>query len=98
MITTSKNGISIRLPEERWAHIVEEHPEMEALRAAVLETIGEPQRVLQGSKGELMAVREIEKDKCVVAVYREMGEDGFIITAFLTRRMRWLERRQQIWP
>jgi len=63
MNTASKNGVPIRLPEERWAHIVEEHPEMASLQTAVLETVGEPQWVLQGGEGELMAVREIEKER-----------------------------------
>jgi hypothetical protein len=53
---------------------------------------------LQGYLHELAAVREIEEGKWLVAVYREIGEDGFIITAFLTRRARWFERREQVWP
>ena len=98
MSATSKNGILIRLPDERWAHIVEEHPEMETLRDAVLEAVGEPQRVLKGGEGELIAIHEIEEGKWLVVVYREIGEDGFIITAFLTRRARWFGRREQVWP
>jgi hypothetical protein len=31
-------------------------------------------------------------------VYRELQEDGFIVTAFLTRRIRSLDRRGQLWP
>jgi hypothetical protein len=27
-----------------------------------------------------------------------LGEDGFIITAFLTRRIHSLEKREQLWP
>lgn len=44
-----------------------------------------------------MAVREIEAGKFLVAVYRELAADGFIITAFLTRRIKSLDRRQLIW-
>jgi hypothetical protein len=33
-----------------------------------------------------------------VAVYREQQHDGFIITAFLTRREASLKRRKQLWP
>jgi hypothetical protein len=32
-----------------------------------------------------------------VAVYRELERDGFIITAFLTRRIHSLERREVLW-
>ena len=35
----------------------------------------------------------------MVVVYRETNpSDGFVITAFLTRRLRSLDRRNQIWP
>jgi hypothetical protein len=38
--------------------------------------------------------------KWLVVIYKEHEElqDGFVITAFLTKRMRSLERRVQIWP
>jgi len=46
----SKNEISIRLTDERWTHITEEHCELAGMR-------------LEGGDGELLSVREIEKDK-----------------------------------
>jgi len=94
----SVNGITIRLPDERWVHITEEHSEMAGYLYDVLETIQEPLAVFEGSAGELIAVREIEPGKYLVAVYRETGkEDGFIITAFLTKRWKQFERRKKVW-
>jgi len=40
----------------------------------------------------------LEVGKFAVVVYREQPKDGFIITAFLTRRMAALNRRTQLWP
>ena len=97
-IVTSKAGLLIRLTDERWAHITEEHCELAGLRAAVLETISKPERICAGGAGELLATRQFEAGKWLVVVYREMEDDGFMITAFLTRRMASLERRKQIWP
>ena len=97
-IVQSKSGAPIRLSDERWAHITEEHCELAGLRHGVLETIADPSRIYAGNAGELLAVREIEPGKCLVAVYRELGHDGFVITAFLTRRIASLERRKQHWP
>ena len=97
-IITSRSGASIRLTDERWAHIIEEHGEISGIRALVLSAVQAPDRVLAGASGELLAVREAEPGKWLVVVYRESGNDGFIITAFLTRRGRSLERRQQLWP
>jgi hypothetical protein len=95
---SSVNGIPIRLTDKRWAHITEEHCELAGLRLEVLETVASPTRVLEGHEGELLAVRELEPGKVLVVVYRELGEDGFVITAFLTRRLKSLERRTQLWP
>ena len=94
----SQNEILIRLTDERWAHITEEHCELAGMRLEVLETIAKPSKILEGGDGELLAIREIEKDKFLVVVYRELNNDGFIITAFLTSRKKSLNRRKQIWP
>ena len=94
----SVNGVTIRLPDERWIHITEEHAEMAGYMYEVLETIQQPLAIFQGNTGEQIAAREIESGKYIVAVYREVTpEDGFVITAFLTRRWKQLERRKKIW-
>jgi hypothetical protein len=97
-IVISPNNIPVRLNDERWAHITEEHCELAGLREEVLETVSSPEKIYTGKQGELLAVREINEGKYLVVVYRESGDDGFIITAFLTRRISSLERRKQIWP
>ena len=94
----SKNSFSIRLTAERWSHITEEHCELAGMKLEVLETIANPTRVFLGNEEELLAIRELEEGKFLVVVYRELEKDGFIITAFLTRRTRALERRKQQWP
>jgi len=57
---TSKNGIPIRLTDERWAHITDEHCKLAGMRLDVLETVVNPARVLLEGNGELLAVREFE--------------------------------------
>ena len=94
----SQNKIPIRLTDERWAHITEEHCELAGMRLEVLEAIENPSRILAGGEEELFAIQETEKGKFLVVVYRELNNDGFIITAFLTRRIISLNRRKQIWP
>jgi hypothetical protein len=97
-VAQSKNGIPIRLTDECWAHIAEEHAELAALRAEVLEAVVQPARIFAGAHGELLAARELQVGKWLVVVYRELERDGFVITAFLTRRIGALERRKQLWP
>jgi hypothetical protein len=94
----SKNGVMIRLTDERWSHITEEHAELAGFRRDVLETVSEPERILAGGAGELFALKKQTDGKTLVVVYREDQSDGFIITAFLTRREAPLNRRKQLWP
>jgi hypothetical protein len=98
VIAFSRNGIAIRLPDERWGHIIERHNVLTDQQSLVLDTISNPDRILAGNEGALMALRELEPDQWLVVVYREDNEDGFIITAFPTRRINALNRRQQQWP
>lgn len=78
--------IPIRLPEERWIHITEEHSEMAGYYYDVFETIEQPEEIYKGKAGELPATREIS------------NEDGFIITSFLSKRINQVRRREKIWP
>ncbi len=94
----SRPGVPIRLTDERWSHISEEHRELAGLRSEVLETVGQPERILLGGDGEHLAIREMEEGKNLVVIYREGIGDGFIITAFVTRRVRSLVKRRQVWP
>lgn len=94
----SKNGAPIRLPDERWLHITESHTEMAGLYSDVLETVEDPDAIYETESGELLATREVQTDKYLVVVYKEVSQkDGFVITAFLTRRLKQLERRSKIW-
>jgi len=97
-IVLSKNNIPIRLTDERWTHIVEEHCELAGLRMEVLDTVANPSRILEGGTGELLAVQEIHANKHLVVIYREIENDGFIITAFITSKTKSLDRRNQLWP
>ena len=94
-----RNGVPIRLSSERWQHIIEEHAELTGLREQVLQAITEAERVFSGAGGELLAMHLMEPGKAIVAVYRDIdSNDGFIITAFVTRRLESFERREQVWP
>jgi hypothetical protein len=95
---TSKGGATIRLTDERWGHITEEHAELAGYRLELMGTVAEPDRIVSGSVGELLALKKQIDGKTLVVVYRESANDGFVITAFLTRRETSLRRRKQLWP
>lgn len=91
LVVHSRNGVPVRLTEERWRHIVDRHPEMEGQREKVLETLAKPDMIQGGDFGELLAVRRYTQtplgEKYMVVAYRETcAEDGFILTVYLSRR------------
>lgn len=92
LIVRSKRGVPVRLTDERWRHIVDRHPEIAALKDQLVKTIAEPDMIQQGDAGEVLAITSEVKtpfgEKYVVVSYRELpGEDdGFVITAYLSRR------------
>jgi hypothetical protein len=68
------------------------------MREEVLQAVADASRVYAGNSGELLGLKETRQGKWLVVVYRELRDDGFVITAFLTRRRASLERRKQLWP
>jgi hypothetical protein len=96
-VVRSHNDVPIRLTDERWSHITEEHSELAGMRFEILEAVQQPASIYHGNQDELLAVKEIEAGKWLVVIYRELVDDGFIITAFMTRRMSSLESRKLIW-
>ena len=52
-VAKSKNGVPIRLTEERWIHITEEHSEMAGYYFEVLETVEEPEAIYEGKMGSV---------------------------------------------
>jgi hypothetical protein len=98
-VVQSRNGVPIRLTDERWVHITDAHAEMAGYYYEVLEAVQDAQAVYEGKAEELLAVKEIEPGKDIVVVYREVSrEDGFIITAFLSRGIQWTAKRAKLWP
>jgi len=77
----------------------EEHSELAGHLFDVLDTVEQPDSIFEGSLRELLAVRSLETAKHLVVVYREINAtDGFVITAFLTKRIGQISRRKQVWP
>ena len=54
-IVSSKNGVSIRLTEERWFHITENHDDLAGHYDDVLYAIEDPDYIMEGYKKALIA-------------------------------------------
>ena len=100
-VIESRNNVPIRLTYKQWVHIVESHDYMSGCLDMVIETISEPDCIVQGWTDELIALRDYQRTviskKTVIVVYRELDQDGFVITAFMTSRPDQIIRRGVIW-
>lgn len=93
-------GLSIRLTDERLAHILD-HPEMAGQEAAIQDTLLQPERVVESLADPgarlyyrfYVGTRVGDRFMCVVV--KVAGEDAFVLTAYLTDR---IKRGRQVWP
>ena len=88
-IVRSRARVPVRLTDERWKHISENHPGVLGMRTEILETLSDPDLLQAGDSGEILAVRRYEKtpltSKFLIVPYREVSpDDGFVLTAYLT--------------
>jgi hypothetical protein len=95
-VVTSVNGVPIRLTAERWMHIVEARNELAGRSHEVLTVVESPDWVTRGYRGSLVAWKRYGRRGYLVVIYKEIGtSDGFIITAFFTRKP---IKRNKVWP
>ena len=99
-LLTDYAGLDVRLTDERRAHILD-HPEMADMESAIGETLLLPQSVVQSVSDPLarqyyrfyFATVVGNKYVCVVVKLTEI--DAFVLTAYLTNRIRGGVR---LWP
>jgi hypothetical protein len=94
----------VRLTNETWRHITENHPEVEGWRSRVLETVREPDILAVGEGGELWALKRYvfpgHGEKYLFVPFREVRSVAFIITSYVTaidRAERRLEKVTVLW-
>ncbi len=94
-VVLSVDGVPIRLTTERWFHIVENHDDLAGYYDDVLATVENPDLVLRGHRGSLIAVKSYRRKRYLMVMYRQVSkDDGFIITAFFADKA---DRKKAIW-
>ncbi len=93
-------GRNVRLMDERLRHILE-HPEMAGLEGALGETLRVPEIVMQSSSDQTAELNyryylgTKVGDKWLCVVVKSGLEDAFVVTAYLTDRVK---KGIQLWP
>jgi len=96
-IVISKNKIPIRLTDERWVHIIENHDDLAGYYDEILSVIENPDYIIQGYGSARIALRAMTKTKYLAVVYKELTKaDGFIITAYFTNKIK-LQKEKILW-
>lgn len=100
VVLSDYEGRPVRLTDERWAPI-EEHPEMIGLREAVAETLRKPEAVIESPSDPLVRLsyrfyhHTIVGGKHLCVVVKMLADDAFVVTAYLTDRVK---RGTLLWP
>jgi hypothetical protein len=94
-IVYSVNGVPIRMTSERWFHIVENHDYLAGRYEDILDVVVDPDMVLQGYGGALIAVRGVARSRYLAVMYKEVSaNDGFVISAYITEKV---NRKAIVW-
>lgn len=82
----NKLGRRVRISEEHWNYIVNvKHPSLKGLEEAVKRALIEPTEIRKSRRSRrLFVLRSLGKLICVIA--KHLNEEGYILTAYLTRR------------
>lgn len=96
-IVHSVNNIPIRVTRERWFHIAENHDDLAGYYDNVLDTIENPDLIIQGYGGALIAVKGMGRKRYLSVIYKEFAakRDGFVISAYFTSK---IDKRKILWP
>ncbi len=99
-VFTDFEGRRVRLTDERWGHI-SEHPEMADMRVALEETLVAPEVVVQSAADDKARLyyryfhRTIVGGKHMCVVAKVLVNDAFVVTAYLTDRVK---KGEVLWP
>jgi len=95
-VAISVRGVPIRLTAERWMHIVEARDELAGRMDDVLAAVEEPDWITRGHRGAFVAWKAHGRKRSLAVIYKETSmRDGFVITAFFTRKPK---RKHRVWP
>jgi len=95
---------TVKLSNQAWRHIIENHPEIQGWKSRILETAKQPDILAEGEAGELWALKRYpfpgHGEKYLFVPYRAVGGAAFIITSYVTdieRAERRLEKVRILW-
>ena len=97
IVINSINNVPIRITDERLKHIFENHDDLAGYLDEIIDTLEFPDHVIKGYNNAKIAIRIIRLNKFLAVVYKENSlDDGFLITAYFTSKLK-LENEELLW-
>lgn len=99
-ILTDYRGFPVRLTEERLIHILD-YPEMAMLEDKIEETLQHPEQVRKSNTDNQVILNyryylnTLMGDKWLCVVTKYLDHDAFLLTAYLTNR---IKQGELLWP
>lgn len=100
---TGKLGKRIRLTKSIYRKILDRHPEftLKDYLEDIRQALEDPDYIVKGWTNEYLALWWCEtapgRPKHICVVYREINDEGFVVTAFFISRYERLLRRGLLW-
>ena len=88
--TIDKSGRKIYLTKERLLHI-QKHPYMHNSLDKIKETLSKPNKIIPESRKHLYFRYYKELNQYLLIAVKYLNGEGFIITAYYVRNLKWLE-------
>lgn len=83
-----KFGNNYRLPQERWRHILTNHPELRGKKHDVGKVLSDPDIIVKAyNDPAILVYHRKDRQKHLIAVVAH-SQKGFIITAFITNKIK----------
>ena len=87
--TISIQGRLIRTTRRHWEHIVSKHESIEGLEEYIIETLQRPEYIRKSKEDENVFLYYASyKSYYICVVTRHLNGDGFIVTAYLTDKVK----------
>jgi hypothetical protein len=93
-VFTDHEGRAIRLTDERWAHVLEQHGELQTQRDRIAETLADPDQVMATKADEKVHIyhRFYEQTpvtrKYLLVVVKILEGDAYVLTAHFRNQLR----------
>jgi hypothetical protein len=79
------DGTDFIISKRRWAHILDRHPELAAMKGLILDAASHPNEAFQDPRGSVHLVKSLEAGESdyLVLILRKEGVKDYLVTAYL---------------